>query len=248
MRKKCIIFNLSFNELKKKNRNNGQDHVARLTKPWIDYRMSIFMKYTCKSFKAQTNQDFIALIKYDPQSDKHIQESLNQYDKLPANIQFIKAEEFDDHVAEHAIGSDFLYLVRLDSDDMYHRTFVQQLHDAVPKEKTLVLICSKGYKYDCTNQLLSIDPRKSPPFYTLIYKTEEYLKGVRYLLKGGHPGAIKLPHEYMPKQNYVYIIHNRNIRGTFNQDKVIEDNPEKIKRLLKRFTKKQKAKQDHTIF
>lgn len=238
MRKKCIIFSISFNELKKKNRNNGQDNVARLTKTWINYRMSIFMKFTCESFKAQSNQDFLALIKYDPESEELVKESLGQYDRLPKNVRFIKFDDFDSCVAEYASESDLLYMVRLDSDDMYHRTFVQQLRDYAPKEDTLLLINNRGYKYDSTNQLLSIDPRKSPPFYTLIYKTKEYLSGVRYQLKGGHPGAIKLPHEYMPKKNYVYVIHDANIRGKFIQDRVIEDDTEKIRKVLSQFTKK----------
>ncbi|RXT13976.1 glycosyltransferase [Ammoniphilus sp. CFH 90114] len=237
MPKKCIVFNLSFNELKKKNRNNGTDHIARLTKPWIDQRLSIFMKYTCQSLKAQTNQNFLALIKYDPASEEIVTESLNQFDRLPHNIRFIRFGEIEEHVMRYADGSDFLFMVRLDSDDMYHRTFVQQLYDWKPKKDTQVLINNKGYKYDAVHHRLSIDPRKSPPFYTLIYKTSDYLKGFRYQLKGGHPGAVKLPHEYMPKKNYVYIIHNRNIRGSFTCDNVVEENPDKVRKILKKYRK-----------
>lgn len=49
---------------------------------------------------------------------------------------------------ESCQSNDYIYIVRLDSDDLYHKTYIQQLHDYKPKKDTEVLINKNGYLYD----------------------------------------------------------------------------------------------------
>ncbi|MGL4736257.1 MAG: hypothetical protein ACRCW2_02270, partial [Cellulosilyticaceae bacterium] len=60
----------------------------RLTKDWIAYRLSIFMKYTYASLVRQYNQAFKAFIQYDPVSERLLREELEKYPKLNDNIIF----------------------------------------------------------------------------------------------------------------------------------------------------------------
>lgn len=230
MNKKKIIISISFNTMFRNNK-------ARLTKDWIDDRISIFMKYTMKSLKFQTNQNFIALLKYEDSTENIIKNSLSHYNKLPNNIQFVKSSEYDDKILRTVRGYEYLYLVRIDSDDMYHISYVQQLQDYDPKESTLALINQNGYIYDITQNRIARWSRTSPPFYTLIYKVKDYLTGTRYKLIGGHPGAIKLPHEIISKLNFMVTFHGNNTSTEFkskDKNKIITNSYE-VKNVLKNF-------------
>lgn len=230
MNKKKIIINSSFNTLFKNNKE-------RLTKDWIDTRISIFMKYTMRSLKSQTNQDFIAMLKYEDSTDSIIKEALNHYKKLPNNIQFVKNSEYDAKISKAIKGYEYLYLVRIDSDDMYHISYVQQLHDYRPKENTVTLINQNGYIYDITQNRIARWSRNSPPFYTLIYKVRDYLAGTRYKLIGGHPGAIKLPHEIISKSNFMVTFHGNNTSTEFkyNDKNKIITNSYEVEKILENF-------------
>lgn len=224
MKKKIIIISsLNTMNFKKK----------RLEKEWIDYRIDIFMKFTMKSLKQQTNQDFQAFILYEKESEVILKEALAKYEKLPDNIQFTTLKE-SKQIADNIRGYDFLYLVRIDSDDMYHKSYIQKLHDYMPKEETQVLINQNGYLYDSLNHRLSKYYNESPSPYTLIYKTKDYLANFRYKLQGGHPGAIKLPHEIMDGINFVVTVHAQNTSTQFrpkNHAGAITD-PIKVNQIL----------------
>ncbi|WP_167578084.1 glycosyltransferase family A protein [Ammoniphilus sp. YIM 78166] len=195
--------------------------------------MSIFMKFTAQSLKNQTNKNFIALVQYADQTEHIIRQTLKKYPKLPGNIRFIKGTDFEQEVARYIAGSESLYMARLDSDDMYHKTFIQQLHDYKPKKDTQVLINQKGYIYNSLNHTLSTYTRSSPPFFTFIYDTEKYLAGKRYKING-HNDAIKLPHEVLKPLNFIVVIHNANTMSKFTRENMVTDSA-KIKQILQQF-------------
>lgn len=182
---------------------NSWDAVSeRITKEWIDSRLSVFMQYTLKSLKAQTNQDFLTLISYDPSTKELIDQALGQYDRLPDNVKFVA--DMDEHICEGLEDYDYLYLARIDSDDMYRKSFIQQLHDYIPREDTD------------------------------IYNAEEYLDGKRYSLKSGHTGAIKLKHEILPENNFVIVVHSSNIHTNFYDRRKFEliTEPKEVESIL----------------
>ncbi|WP_367757313.1 glycosyltransferase [Ammoniphilus sp. 3BR4] len=220
---------IDFNTWKIRGANSGQ----QFTKPWIENRISIFMNFTLNSLKNQTNQNFLALIRYADQTEGLVKQALKKYPGLPANIKFAKLSNHMQISLEYIQGSEFTYIVRLDSDDMYHLSFIQQLHDYKPKEGTKVLINQKGYMYNSLNYSLSTYTRSSPPFYTLIYKTEDYLQGIRYRIKG-HANAIRLRHEILKPRNFIVVIHNGNSLSTFVKEKMVT-NPLEVKRILQQF-------------
>lgn len=194
-----------------------------LTKEWIDYRMELFMEYTLQSFKIQTNQDFIYLIKYEGCTEDIIKNALSRYDKLPNNIHFVKNNEFKHKAMENIDDYDYIYLTRIDCDDMCHKSYVQQLYDFIPKKDTKVLVNQNGYIYNSVeNNLLKIS-YLYPPLYTLIYSKKEMkyrLNKNKYTIPAGHIPFFYLKHELLPNYNYIWHIHSKN---TLNPYKRLSD-------------------------
>ncbi|WP_432401138.1 glycosyltransferase [Wukongibacter sp. M2B1] len=206
-----IIVTIEFNS-----RSNG---ISR-TKEWIDYRMDIFNKFTLQSLKKQTNQNFLALVRYAEKTEDLINNALSKYKSLPSNINFIRNKEHEDIINASIVGYDYLYLVRLDCDDMYHKTFIQQLHEYKPKKETRVLVNQKGYVYDSINNRLGNWYYVSPPFYTLIYKVTDYQNGYRIPIPRGHCTVIRNPHEVINKTNYTVVVHEKNTLNKFDNHRV----------------------------
>ena len=210
----------------------------RFSKEWIEKRIDIFMKYTLKSLKLQSNQNFLSLLKYEDKSQKIIENVLSRYPDLPKNIKFIPKSKFNDIVKKYIEGFEYLYLVRLDSDDLYHKTFIQQMYDYKHDITTEVIINQNGYIYDSIRNRLARFPQRSPNYYTLIYKVNEFIKGKRYVIPGGHPNVIKLlNHEIIKRPNYIRNVHSTNDSSTFRLAKIkhiIKDSKKK-KQILSEF-------------
>ncbi|MEH7545716.1 glycosyltransferase family A protein [Neobacillus vireti] len=200
--KKKIIVNIAFNTFGFTN--------DRLTEEWINNRIDLFMKYTVQSLKSQTNQDFLTLVRYEDSTKQLIENAISKYEKLPNNIIFTGKKEFHQILSQNIKGFDYLYLVRIDSDDMYHKTYIDQLHKFQHKPETEVIINQNGYLYDITTQQVAVIRYESPQFYTLVYNVKDYIQGKRYTLPGGHAGAITLKHEIIQKRNFLNIIHQKN--------------------------------------
>ncbi len=211
MKKKKIIITTLFNAWVK------SDDV--LKKEWIERRMSVFMKYTLNSLKLQTNQDFLVLLRYHNDTADLIRSALERYKPLPKNIIFVSSKNYDKEIIKHLNGYDTLYMVRLDSDDMFHKSFIRKLHEYKPKKNTEVLISQKGYIYDSVNNRIVEYFHPSPPYHALIYRVEDYLKGKRYRLASGHWDAIKLRHEILEGKNFISHVHSNNTLFSFERSK-----------------------------
>ncbi|EES71520.1 hypothetical protein POTG_03853 [Paenibacillus sp. oral taxon 786 str. D14] len=208
----------------------------RLTRPWLENRIQIFREFTLKSLLVQTNQDFMAIFKVVPETEKMINEILAKYPRLPKNIMFVTHQEGMERIKTYAGSCENLYLVRMESDDMYHKSYIQQLHDHRPKPGTLVLINQNGYAYDSIHGEMVPMFRKSPPYYVFLYKTSEFTSGYRIKLPGRatHGNVIELPHEILTPRNFVEVIHRYNsiprtlpVRGRLSK--------EEQKKVLKEF-------------
>lgn len=227
-----IIVSSNFNAWKAK-----EALESRLTKEWIENRIKVFMSHTLQSLKIQISQDFLALIIYDELSHGILQEILAQYDELPVNVHFVTTKKYDEMLRNYIDESDHFFLIRIDSDDMYHNSYIQQLQEYRPQESTIALINQDGYIYDSIQHRLAYWSHPSPPFYTLIYKTQEYLTGKRYKLPGGHSKIIQFDHEILKSGNFVVVVHSNNISTHFNksQRKEIITDPDLLESILKEF-------------
>ena len=100
--KKRIIVDILFNAWKRSSRIYDRD--------WIENRMKIFMNYTLKRLKGQSNQNYIALVRYDRSTEKLIRQALSKYPPLPPNIKFIDANSYNREIINSAKGYDHLYI------------------------------------------------------------------------------------------------------------------------------------------
>lgn len=205
-----VIINSIFNV--KDYEKNGEQ---RFTDEWIDERINIFTKYTLQSLKAQTNQDFKFYIRYQDSTEDSIFNSLSKHEILPDNVQFVPTTKYDEIVKNEIKDYAYVYFVRLDSDDMYHKSYVQQMYDYIPKKDTVALINRNGYIFDSVNNRFAKCYGKVVTFYTFIYKVKDYLCGdvasvdstdidnEQYI-------ALRFPHEFITKRNYIWHIHSSN--------------------------------------
>lgn len=193
-------------------------YMAHLGKEelWVKNRINVFMNYTYKSLVNQTNQDFIACIIYDDKTEKLIVSELMKYGELPQNIIFIGQSIVDALIKEKIAGSEYVYFVRIDSDDMYHKSYIQKLYDYTPLPETTSLINQLAYLYDSFYNKLYVCHAKILSCYTLIYKSEDYLSGVIPTVITNQLDAQMdiayhvLNREEMEGLNYVWHVHSKN--------------------------------------
>jgi hypothetical protein len=197
---------------------------------WIKYRIMLFTGYCLKSLKAQSNQNFTALIKCREETIPFIKKEMGE---LPDNVLIVGVVEYEQKIKDLIKGHENLYLVRVDSDDMWKKDFIEWLHNYTPKPETELLLNQYCYNYDIYEDRLAFYFLISPQSYVLLYKVSEYLEGKRYSLPGGHRSAIIKIHEIIPGANYLDTIHKVNIcshflgHGGFKEWREIKEEGEK---------------------
>lgn len=207
----------------------------RYTVEWIKYRIKVFQEFTLKSLKLQTNQNFNFFLCYEDATDEVIKSVLNKYDPLPSNVHFIMKSKYYEEVRKYILGYEYAYFVRLDSDDAYHKSFIQQLYDYKPKSGIVSLVNRSGYIYDSINKEIAKCYCKVVTFYAFIYKVEDYLNWRIYNLDftdidNEQYVSLKIPHEFVENRNYIWHVHNKNTITTFdNWFTQIDDRTKDIK-------------------
>lgn len=208
---KNIVIKIPFN-------SRGANEVS-FTKDWIERRLSIFMNYTLRSLEGQSSQDFLALVLYNPISEDVVKTALTNYRPLPPNVKFISSQKFHAEVMKNVQEREYLYEVHLESDDMYHRSYIELLQKHIPQRDSITLIPQYGYVYDSIQHRLGRFFFWAPSFGAVIYHTKDYLKGTRYRLELGWRGALKLPHEFICVKTPIWInhVHSKNTGISFDK-------------------------------
>lgn len=224
MKDKIIVIRIPFSVRNQKRELNIE---------WNKVRIKMFVNYTLKSLKAQVNQDFITLVKCRDDMINFIMGEINKITTLPDNVIFIRASKEMAYLKKAITGYKYFYYVRLDSDDMYHKTYINMLHEYRPKKDTQALINQKGYIYDLISKRMAKFGYESPPYFVLVYKTEDYLKGFNYPLPEGHGSAKRLKYEALGENNFMTVLHTHNKSSSFEHlarfiGKMIETDKESI--------------------
>lgn len=192
-----------------------QSYKRAQNREWIERRIELFMKYTCKSLVHQTNQDFLCLLRCTQQTEEIISNILERYPKLPQHIQFTsKAQQLIDNTMMQ-YGN--LYRVVIDSDNMFHETFIEKLHQFNHYPQTLTIISQEGYILDDATKRLTHIFHQSPSFYAAIYNPTTYELLYQKRLFEKHWDAIKYPYEQMTGANYCICVHDLNVDNEFDK-------------------------------
>jgi len=174
---------------------------------WIRSRIGIFMRYTLRSLLKQDSQRFRAFVLYRPDSEPVIRSALAQHPPLPDHVAFIPKPEYEAMVAEAVRGHDLLYEANLESDDMYHRSFVTLLERHAPKRTPVLLIPQYGYAYDSVRNRLAHFFFWTPSFLTAVYHVKDWLAGQRLRLPRGYFSALTVPREFISVRRPLWINH-----------------------------------------
>ena len=197
--KKKIIFVIPF--------NNRYPSEAAGDPGWIRRRLGIFMQYTLRSLMKQESQRFQAFVLYRPDSEAIIRSALAQHPPLPDHVSFISKHDYETKVAEAVRGFDFLYEANLESDDMYHRSFVSLLERHTPKRTPVLLIPQYGYAYDSIRNRMARFFFWTPSFLTTVYRVKDWLAGQRLVLSRGYFSALTVPREFICIRRPIWINH-----------------------------------------
>ena len=107
---------------------------------------------------------------------------------------------------------EWVFLTRIDSDDMFRSDVIELLHKTKPFEGACVH--KRGYIYNSdTNQLAEYLPRTNPPFHTIIFPAKVFFdpqKHHEYM--GGYESHEDVPYLFdtkvMPDFSYCVTTHN----------------------------------------
>ena len=148
--------------------NNMGINPDRLSRQWLEDRIALFRSLTLRSLKKQTNPNFLVVLKLAEGCMEIVEDILAGQEPLPDNIRFVTVAETDRIIGDYAKEAKELYVARIDSDDLYHETFVQQLHDYKPQPGTVALVNCYGYMWNMVDGVIARDYHFSPQFYTYI--------------------------------------------------------------------------------
>lgn len=110
---------------------------------------------------------------------------------------------------------DWVYVSRIDSDDMFHEDFIQEVHSFPPFPGALT--CRNGYVYNSnTGQLAEWNPKTNPPFHTIIFPKNDFFDPARYIQYfRGFKSHEDIPSVFnsqnLKDRKYCVVIHQKHI-------------------------------------
>mgnify|MGYP001579304315 CR=1 FL=1 len=129
------------------------------------------------------------------------------------------------HSVQRTIGSDYdwVYLTRLDSDDMLHKEAVNCIQASLPEYKK-ALVFDKGYIYNViTKQVAEWNPPTNPPFHTIIFPAGTFFDAHGHKEYYGsftsHEDIRKVfDCETLDVHKYMVSFHGKHISTAWNSD------------------------------
>jgi hypothetical protein len=201
---------------------NLRNHNRGLTQEWLEYRISIFFKYTLRSLLAQTNKNFKCVVHVHEATIDIVKTILEKYEKLPDNIVFANnGDLLFKNISEQYTS---VLKLRLDSDNVIHPSFVDQLYQIDLEPSTEVIIGRRGYLFDSVAGRLALWNHKSSAFNTYVYNSGDY--DVANCLNSHDPefhmSAIKLNHHFLDSdsrdgRSYIIVLHGENLQNDFDE-------------------------------
>lgn len=226
-----------------------------LTKAWLEYRLRLWRHTALPSILNQTETDFQYWVLSDPRNDERFN-NIIPFNTLDPRIKIIRStQDWCDETTDQ-IGPlidqtvDKWYLIRLDSDDVYHPLMLEELLEADKSRKDIVYyIINCGYAFDIRKKKLKSHDANNAYFGAHIYN-----RGVPITLKaeGGFKETTdcfpttpwfeppltwmkNYSHKFLPNRRFIRVIHDKNNRSEFSglpgggvlknekRDKIIQD-------------------------
>ena len=141
---------------------------------WIQKRIEVFERLTLRSLKAQTLSDFKIILLCGRTHKKTTM--AHKWDAQVFPSYSFGRDRFT------ASKADYIAITRIDSDDLYHREAMADVHQnliCTPNRREC-LIFRHAMTWDMINKILTPRHRRSPPFYTHIYPRAMYMDWKRF--------------------------------------------------------------------
>ena len=117
-----------------------------------------------------------------------------------------------DNLKQHFYDADYVYVTRIDSDDMFRNTVIETIQSIPIQSESLVF--RKGFVYNKqTGELAEWNPKTNPPFHTLIFKRDTFFDAKKHLELYGdwksHEDTPKIfTYIRLPDYNYCVLVHS----------------------------------------
>lgn len=117
--------------------------------------------------------------------------------------------------------SKWIYLTRIDSDDMFHKDAVKIIQAAKPAKKKALVFTNGFVLNKQTGQLADWNPKTNPPFHTIIFPSGDFFDAKKHLAYyGDYRSHESIPHvfkaEKLPDEKYCYVVNHGNISTYWN--------------------------------
>lgn len=137
---------------------------------------------------------------------------------------------------------DYVYLTRIDSDDMFHKNAIQEIQNNQPFPEAILpfpgaILLDKGYVFNYNSkELAEWNPITNPPFHTIIFPYEHFIdskKHYEYIKDYKSHEDIKKIFAYRILKDSLYcvLVHNEQISTIWNhpfKGKTILENKNEI--------------------
>lgn len=199
---------------------------------WFRDRIEVFKNYTLKSLLNQTSRDFTLWLSFrEEERESQLVSDLEVYltqKQVRYQTTFYGLMYHDDRneernltleyrlklaLAEWNMETDFVYLTRLDSDDMLSKMAVDHIQHGLAA-MVEALVFRKGYIYNQElDQLAKWEPPTNPPFHTLIMPKETFLDPRKHLafyknFKSHEDIVEQFSYLTLPDYQYCVFTHN----------------------------------------
>ena len=173
---------------------------------WPKYRYSFMVKNTLRSIPESN-----VLIYVEPHYLAEVKKFILQT-PLPKNATIITTGVFK-YLAEKGFDSDYLYLTRLDSDDLLHKDAPAEILEEPTIYRTLIY--QVGYVFDVPTKRVAHYCHPSPPFYTDIFTRDEVHSGLmpKRQAHGQGLGGMK---NLLSSGKFVVMCHSNDMQCTTN--------------------------------
>jgi hypothetical protein len=167
-----ILFNVKFPHLGNNTNSN-----------WLDKRLALFQRYTLKSLINQTHNKFRVILYCCPESRNIMTDKMKslKFNNPDMKIVDCRFGINDLYTAISRMKFNYIFFLKLDSDDMYHRNAISDCIKYLPKKNTIQMLkFHHGYVYSLITKSF-YDMTKGCPFYCTMYPrslftTENLLK------------------------------------------------------------------------
>lgn len=189
----------------------------KITQEWLDRRYEFFAKHTLRSLQAQTFKDFTLWINCDPGMEwPSMIERLKPILQDACMSSIITFGDYSLPVGLHRC--DYVYVTRLDSDDLLASNAMEAVASLYPKEPFCVPeagIFKRGYMHDVRTGELSVYDNPSSPFHTLMIPWRHWSDPVLYRSlwdKVGDHSRVNdaLPSQALPHWRFTVLVHGDN--------------------------------------